>query len=146
MKAQEFLSQAYMLDKQIKAHLEQLEHLRSMTCAITASYGGEQVDHTRNVTALQNTIARIMEKEEELNREIDRLVDLKLQIGDAIDLVKNPVYHTILELRYLCFKTWSQIGKEMHYSSRWARTLHTRALNVLDRLLKDKDDARGQQA
>ena len=78
MNAKEYLNQAKTLDQRINVKLDRVSRLRSMTQKITASYDGEQVSHTRNVTSLQDTIIRLMEEEEFLNAAIDRLVDLAL--------------------------------------------------------------------
>ena len=80
MTAKEYLGQAYRLDQRINSKLQQVDSLRSLTQKITASYDGEVVSHTRNVTSLQDTIIRLMEAEEELNRQIDELVDLKMDM------------------------------------------------------------------
>ena len=78
MTATEYLGQAYRLDQRINSKLQQVESLRSLTRKVTASYDGETVFHTRNVTSLEDTIFRLMEAEEELNRQIDELVVLKM--------------------------------------------------------------------
>ena len=110
MTAKEYLGQAYRLDQRINSKLQQIESLRSLTQRVTVAYGGEVVSHTRNVTSMQDTIVRLMQAEEELNQEIDRLVDLKAEIASVISQVRNESYRLILEKRYLCFQTWAQIG------------------------------------
>lgn len=40
-------------------------------------------------------------------------------------------YQTLLELRYLCFKSWEQIAVDMGYDLRWLYRLHHRALNAV---------------
>ena len=139
MTAKEYLGQAYRLDQRINSKLQQVDSLRSLTQKITASYDGEVVSHTRNVTSLQDTIIRLMEAEEELNRQIDELVDLKMDIACLIDQVHNESFRLILEKRYLCFLAWDQIAAEMHYSRRWVLNKHERALEVADKLLREKE-------
>ncbi len=138
MTAKEYLGQAYRLDQRINSKLQQVESLRSLTQKVTASYGGEPVSHSRNVTSLQDTIVRLMEAEEQVNRQIDELVNLKMDIAALIDRVRNESYRLILEKRYLCFLPWDEIGADMHYSSRWVRNVHERALEVVGKLLKER--------
>lgn len=138
MTAKEYLGQAYRLDQRINSKLQQVEHLRSLTQKVTVSYGGETVSHSRDVTSLQNTIIRLMEAEDEINRQIDELVDLKLDIGKTIGQVKNESYRMILEKRYLCFLPWDQIAADMNYSRRWTLTKHERAVDVVDKLLRER--------
>ena len=84
-------------------------------------------------------IIRLMEAEEELNRQIDQLVDTKIEIGKLIEMVHNESYRLLLEKRYLCFLAWDQIAAEMHYSRRWVLNKHERALEVADKLLREKE-------
>ena len=139
MTAKEYLGQAYRLDQRINSKLQQVDSLRSLTQKITASYDGEVVSHTRNVTSLQDTIIRPMEAEEELNRQIDELVDLKMDIARLIDQVHNESFRLILEKRYLCFLQWDQIAAEMHYSRRWVLNKHDRAVEVVDKLMAERE-------
>ena len=139
MTAKEYLGQAYRIDQRINSKLQQVDSLRSLTQKITASYDGEVVSHTRNVTSLQDTIIRLMEAEEELNRQIDELVDLKMDIARLIDQVHNESFRLILEKRYLCFLQWDQIAAEMHYSRRWVLNKHDRAVEVVDKLMAERE-------
>ena len=77
-----------------------------------------------------NKTVKIIDLEHEIDEGIDRLVDLKQEIVSLIKQVKNPEYQTLLELRYLCFRTWEQIAVEMHYELRYLRKLHRRALEI----------------
>ena len=139
MTATEYLGQAYRLDQRINSKLQQVESLRSLTRKVTASYDGETVFHTRNVTSLEDTIFRLMEAEEELNRQIDELVVLKMDISRMIDRVRNESLRLILEKRYLCFLQWDQIAAEMHYSRRWVLKRHARAVEVVDKLMAESE-------
>ena len=139
MTATEYLGQAYRLDQRINSKLQQVESLRSLTRKVTASYDGETVFHTRNVTSLEDTIFRLMEAEEELNRQIDELVVLKMDISRMINRVRNESLRLILEKRYLCFLQWDQIAAEMHYSRRWVLKRHARAVEVIDKLMTERE-------
>ena len=139
MTAKEFLGQAYRLDQRINSKLQQIDSLRGLTQKVTQSYDNEVVSRTRNVSSLEDAIIRLMEAEEELNRQIDQLVDTKIEIGKLIEKVHNESYRLLLEKRYLCFLAWDQIDAEMHYRRRWVLNTHERALEVADRLLREKE-------
>lgn len=139
MTAKEFLAQAYRLDQRINSKLQQIDSLRSLTQKVTQSYDSEVVSRTRNVTSLEDAIIRLMEAEKELNQQIDQLVDTKIEIGKLIDMVHNESYRLLLEKRYLCFLPWDQIAADMHYSRRWVLSKHEHALEVADRLLREKE-------
>ena len=135
MTALEFLSQAYLLDQQIQTNLHQLSSLRSLSQCMYSFRTTETVSHSKNVTALEDAAIKIMEAEEELNAEIDRLVDLKQEIRDVIAEVQDLTLRLILEKRHLCFEPWLQIGNEMGHTERWAQLKHRQALVVVQGIL-----------
>ena len=135
MNALEFLQQAYMLEQQIQTKLHQITSLRSLAETMRSYTGNEPVSHTRNVTAMEDTVIKILEEEQELNAEIDRLVDLKKEIAETISQVNNVTYRLILEKRHLCFEPWLRIGCEMGHTERWAQLKHRQALVVVQQIL-----------
>ena len=136
MNAFDYLSQAYMLEQRIQTKLQHVSSLRSLAKTVSSFTGNEPVVHTRNVTQLEDTVIKIMEQEQELNAEIDRLVDLKREIMDVLDEVKDMNFRLILEKRYLCFESWPQIGREMGHTDRWAQVKHQMALKVVRQILE----------
>ena len=62
---------------------------------------------------------------------ICKLVQMKKDIVHKIKAVQNTEYQTLLELRYLCFKSWEQIAVDMGYELRWLYRLHHRALDAV---------------
>jgi len=65
---------------------------------------------------IEDAIIKIMELEEEINKDIDKLVDLKADITHLIKMLDSHEHQIILEQRYLCFKSWEQIAVDMGYS------------------------------
>lgn len=104
MTAKEYLSQAYWLDRRINSKLEQLSSLNDIATRSTSVMSDDVVSRTRNVHAMEDVIAKIVDMKAEVNAEIDRLVDLKRDIMEVVKAVDDPELQTLLELRYLCFK------------------------------------------
>jgi len=140
MDAKEFLNRAYRMEQRVQSKLEQIEALKSLATHVTASFGAEPVDHTRNNTAMQDTAIRIMEAEQELSREIDELVDTKQEIKRTIDLVPDVTLRLILEKRNLCFEKWEQIAIDTYYSLRSVQEKHREAVRIVQGIL----DQRGE--
>lgn len=138
MTAKEYLSQAYRIDQRINAKLEQVDRLRALSRKSTVSYGGERVSHTRNVASMEDTIIRLMEAEERLNREIDRFVDTKREIQQTIDLVADADCRLLLEFRYLAMKRWIDVAGEMGICRAYANRLHEKALAMVDTVLRTR--------
>ena len=61
-------------------------------------------------------------------------VQTKKDIVHKIKAVQNTEYQTLLELRYLCFKSWEQIAVDMGYELRWLYRLHHRALDAVSEI------------
>ena len=139
MTAQEYLSRAYRMEQQVESKLQQIEALRSMAESLTSCIGTEPVSHTRNVTSMQDTVNKIIEEEKNLNAQIDELVEIKKEIADTISQVTNVTYRLILEKRHLCFLMWEQIACEMHYGVRTVQTKYNDALQIVQRILDERE-------
>ena len=130
MTIKEYLSQAYRIDQRINSKLEQVSSLRELAEKATSTLSDTPCLGNGNKQKIESVIVKIIDLEHEIDEEIDRLVDLKQEIVSLIKHVKNPEYQTLLELRYLCFRTWEQIAVEMHYELRYLHKLHRRALEI----------------
>ena len=131
MTAKEYLGQAYRLDQRINSKLEQVLSLRELTTKATATMSDMPGGGSRNVYKMQDIIGKIVDLENEINADIDKLVDLKREMVTVIKAVTDPELQTILELRYLCFKTWEQIAVDMQYSTRNIYKLHDTAIGAI---------------
>ena len=144
MNAKEYLSQAFCIEMQVQSKLEQIEALRSLACRVTTSFdraGG----HSRNASSMQDTIVKIMEAEEELNRKIDELVTVIKEITDVIDRIPDVTLRLILENRYLLFHTWEEIAIDMNYARRWTQEKHREALDAVQRILDEREEERERE-
>ena len=131
MTAKEYLGQAYRIDQRINSKLEQLSSLRNLATKATSTLSDAPPSGTRNVHRMEDVIVKIVDMENEINADIDKLVDLKQEIIRVIKAVENSELHTLLELRYLCFKTWEEISVEMGYTMRHLYRMRDEALKKI---------------
>ncbi len=131
MNTKDYLSQAYRIDQRINSKLAQVMSLRELLGKATGTLSGAPKAATPNPHSMEDTIAKMLDLENEINEDIDALVDLKAEIMRRIKRVENMEYQTILELRYLCFKRWEEIAVEMGYSLRRLYELHDCALEEI---------------
>ncbi|WP_018659211.1 DUF1492 domain-containing protein [Allofustis seminis] len=129
MKAKEYLQQAFHLDKRINSKLEQLESLNALATKASSTLSDMPKSPNRGTSRLEDTIVKIIDLQEEINRDIDRLVDLKREIVEIIKQVENKELQALLEKRYLCFETWEEIAVDMNYSIQHIFRLHSKALD-----------------
>lgn len=128
MSTKEYLSQAYRIDQRINSKLAQVMSLRELLGKATGTLSGAPKAATPNPHSMEDTIAKMVDLENEINEDIDALVDLKAEIMRRIKRVENTEYQTILELRYLCFKRWEEVSVELGYSMQHLFRLHDEAL------------------
>lgn len=131
MTARQYLGQAYRLDQRINSKLTQLSHLRNNALNITANLKEITVQTSHDNMKMENTILKIMQQEREINDEIDKLVDLKTEVRMVINRVSNIECRLLLELRYLCFRSWEEIAVEMDYSIDYVFKVHRKALELV---------------
>ena len=77
---------------------------------------------------MEDAIMKIIEQEELIDAEIDRLVDCKKAMQLSIERVENPEYRQGLRMRYLAFKSWNEVAAVMHYNVRHVYRIHKEAL------------------
>lgn len=131
MTAKEFLSQAYLLDLQINSKIAQVEQLNLLAQKCTATISNMPKNPNRGGSRLADAVCKIVDLQEEINADIDRLVDLKREITERIKAVPNAEYRFLLEKRYLCFKPWNEIAEDLGYSVRHLYRVHDAALENL---------------
>ncbi len=131
MTVKEYLGQAYRLDQRINSKLEQVSSLNDLATTATSTLTGMPKNPNRATSTMADAIGKIIDLQAEINADIDALIDLKREIVAAIKSVINKEYQTLLELRYLCFKSWEQIAVDMGYTVRNIYYLHSEALQYV---------------
>lgn len=130
--AKEYLSQAYRIDQRINSKLEQVRSLRELATKATATLSDMPRSSSPNIHRMEDFITKALDLESEINAELCHLIDIKREIVTVIKCVENYELQTLLEARYLCFKTWEEIAVEMHFDLRWVYRLHSRALDEVE--------------
>jgi DNA-directed RNA polymerase specialized sigma subunit len=131
MTKKEYLAQAYRLDQRINSKLAQVTALNDLATKCTSTLTDMPRNPSRGISTMADAVEKIVDLQTEINRDIDDLVDLKRDIVRAIKTVVNTEYQTILELRYLCFKTWEQIAVDMGYNVRHVYRIHDEAVECI---------------
>ncbi len=138
MKIKEYLGQAYRIDHRINSKLDQISALHDLATKASSTVNDMPGSPNRNIHKMEDVIVKIIDLENEVNKDIDTLVDLKMAIMHLIKLVDNGEYQIILEQRYLCFKTWEQISVDLGYSIQHTFRLHDKALKALGAVFKEE--------
>ena len=134
MNAKEYLNQARHLDCRINSKISQVESLNALATKCTTVFSDMPKVH--NSSNMGDIVVKIISLENEINKEIDALVDLKEEIKSVIEKVKNIDYRVLLEERYLCMRKWEDIADDLHFSTQQIFRLHSKALSEVDKILK----------
>jgi len=135
MNAKEYLSQALWLDQMIDSKLEQLATLKSLAMKVTSSFTKEKIcGGNIEKSKMESTIVKVIDLENEINADIDRLVDFKKDIQDTINKMDDINQQLLLELRYLSGKGWDEIAASMGYDPRTVYRIHGKALKEFEKM------------
>lgn len=131
MKARDYLGQAFRLDQRINSKIEQVRSLNDLAAKCTSTITGMPGNPNKGKDSIGDIIAKIVDLQEEINRDIDALVDLKAEIYSVIRAIDNVECQTLLELRYLSFMRWEEIAVQLNYGMENIYRLHRKALNLV---------------
>ena len=134
MQGNEFLNRPFILNNKINDKKIKLGFYRELSCSPSSPGLEEHFSSNPNTKAL---FVRYLEKIDDLEREIvedyKKLNEIKTEVDNAIDVVEDPMEQMILRYRYLEFLSMPDISVRMHYSLRWTKKLHRRALDSFER-------------
>lgn len=130
MKAKEYLQQLQRLDTVINQKIKELGDLRSMSKSVgSIDYSKERVQTSPSGDApFVKQIMRIIDLEEEINREIDKFVDEKHLIINQIQALQNSKHIEVLYKHYVEFKRLEIVAVEMNFTYQYIVELHGYAL------------------
>ena len=138
--AKEYLRQVKLLDVQIDSRLHELYHLKDMVRKITTTLSPVPSSGSGNLDRLGDSVAKIIDLQDEINRDVDRFVDLKKDIMAMTEGLTDADQVNVIHKRYFEYKTWEQIACEMYMSYRNVCYIHGKALLAVTELMKGKED------
>ena len=135
MKAKEFLNQAYLLDQRIKSKSEQIQSLNELATKCTVTLTGMPRNSNHGDSTMADAVCKIIDLQNEIAADMDRLVQIKKDIVDVIGKVNDVKFRILLEKRYLCGETWEEITVSLYHNRRWVFRLHDKALDEVQKIL-----------
>lgn len=135
MKARDYLGQLEVIEARIQNIRVDIQQLKDLALSITPAYEGERVQASGNNQRMATAVERWSDKEREMSREIDNLVDKKLEIAGTINRLKKPKESGVLHKFYIQNKSFKEIASDYDKSVSWATSVHGRALQSLQKEL-----------
>jgi DNA-directed RNA polymerase specialized sigma subunit len=132
MTAKEYLEQYLDANREINAKLDEIQNWRELATKTTRTFEGDETE----TTAL--LVAKIVDQNREVDRQIDKLVEIRQEIETLIYSLSDHRYRDVLNLRYINGKQWEEIAVLLNYDYRYVLKLHKKALNeIRNRTLND---------
>ena len=138
MQAKEFLNQAFLIDQRIRSKSEQIRTLNEIATSCSATLTGMPRNPNRGGSRMADAVCKMIDLENEIARDMDRLIEVKREIVTVINAVDDVVLRTLLEKRYLCGATWEEISVDLCFNRRWTFRLHDKALEAVQKILDQK--------
>ena len=136
MKAKAYLQEIRKLDRKIENKQMELESLYDLIQSVTIPIKEINVQANSDKDKLGSTIARIMDLQNEINLQIDKYVDRKLEAIRLINELEDDLYINILIRRYVKYEEWQVIAGELHYSRQAIDKKHGQALIEFQKILE----------
>lgn len=137
--AKAYLRKIELLDAHINNKLSDLHQLRTMVTKITATISPVAVSGSGSQDKLGDAVAKIVDLQTDINKQIDEYVDLKREISAVLEKMDDPDQVKVLHKRYFEYKPWERIACEMKYSFRNVCYIHGKALQAVETILEGKD-------
>lgn len=129
MTAKEYLNQAYRLEQRIRLQKERLDELRDLASSPASSGFEEHYNPNQPTEApFVKTLHKVMDLEEKVNDELQKLIKLQAEIQATINKVPNMDERLVLTYRYIKNMSWEQIGSRLYVDERTVRRWHNRGL------------------
>ena len=129
MTAKEYLRSIKYLDSAINAKQAELDRLKRDMCSIKGvTYDGDKVQG--GITDSMKIVDKIIELNNVINAEIDKLVDLKAEAHNKIEKVCNEKFISLLTDIYINGYTFEQVAERMNITDKTICRWHGQALQL----------------
>lgn len=135
MDAKEYLKSIKRMDVMINGMVRERDQLRGMRYKITQVLNPVKVSGGGTNEGFTGASDRLLDLEEEINREVDRFADLKQEAADMLKRLEDPKHYEVLHRHYILFESLEKIAGDMDYTYRWICILHGRALQCYQKIL-----------
>ena len=133
MDVKTYLSLGIWLDQRINFNLRRLQEMKTGICSLhSPQISMSRIQKSKNGDApYVESILRVEELQERINRETDILIDIRQQIDETIRTVEYEKYQMLLLYRYIDGLTWEDIGNKLHAGRSTVKRWHNDALKLV---------------
>lgn len=130
------LKQIRLIDLEIKTKIEELDRLNN---SFLKSPSLKEVNVQESKVSLKDdAYVKIINLNDYINDQVDKLIDLKYELIKAIEQLDNSRERTIIWMKYISSKGWDEIAEELKISKTTLFILHDEAIKKIDLICTKK--------
>lgn len=133
MTTKQYLSQISVYDKRINTKLSEIFKLRTLLQSITVCSKEDVVQTSGSKDKLGDSIAKIVDLENEINDLVDEMVGTRKFIIEQIENMENYNENNVLYLKYVLGMSFEEVAESMNYSVRQVIRIHGYALSNFEK-------------
>lgn len=132
------LKQIRLIDLEVKTKMEELDRLNN---SFLKSPSLKEINVQESKVSLKDdAYVKIINLSDYIDETVDKLVDLKYQLIQAIEQLDDSRERTIIWMKYISSKSWDEIAEELQISKTTLFILHDEAIKKIEKCTK-KDDS-----
>ena len=131
MTAKEFMNRPFEMNRKIRIRTNQLQSVRNLINGTASAITGLPRSDSPDPHRLESLLAKSLDLEMEISKMTEELANATVEVTTAINSINNPSCEEVLIARYLEFKDWTTIARELDYCKDWVFRLHRRGLNLI---------------
>ena len=131
------LKQIRLIDLEVKTKMEELDRLNN---SFLKSPSLKEINVQESKAGLKDdAYVKIINLSDYIDKTVDKLVDLKYQLIQAIEQLDDSRERTIIWMKYISSKGWDEIAEELQISKTTLFILHDEAIKKIDKICTKKD-------
>lgn len=128
------LKQIRLIDLEVKSKMEELDRLNN---SFLKSPSLKEINVQESKVSLKDdAYVKIINLNDYINDQVDKLIDLKYQLIQAIEQLDNSRERTIIWMKYISSKGWDEIAEELKISKTTLFILHDEAIKKIEKCTK----------
>ena len=131
MTVREYMNRPFDLTRLIKIRTRQLQSVNNLINGTSVAISGLPRSESPDTHRLEALMAKALDLELEVAKLTEDLGKATSEVTTAINSINNPACEEVLTARYLGFKDWTTIARELEYSKDWVYRLHRKGLDLV---------------
>ena len=131
MTTKEYMSRPFVLSNAIKKDKRQYDSIDNLIKGTSVVISGLPHSATPDPHRFESMMAKALDLDMEIQKLEEEFSNAVVEVTDAINSINNPACEEVLRSRYLDFKDWTTIARDLDYSVDWVFRLHRKGLSLV---------------